>query len=230
MRWLLTFEDLEDTNLKVWQREDARRRLLADDDVRAVGHPGVMPDDDRRNTEQLVDELTATLEERGLKSIRLPNVQMQAADVPEAYVIYRFESQIGIHPTVWAAEHLFSVRDDGSYQLHATAPGREEQSEVETYGSCAYQLLMILATIDGVLTEPMVDPARLDAIRVELERPLGPWPPLRLVEVDTAAGAGRRDTRRPASSVTERAADRAYGSRGAATPSRRAQVRPSCRR
>ena len=169
VRWLLTDQD---TNLMRWQPDDARRRLLADDAVRSGGDGG-MTEEMRRDTERLVADLRDAFKTRGIHKPRVPNIETLAVELPFIYVVYRFESQISTHPSMWAAEQLLARNRDGTWQLHAGPTGRIEQAQVETYGVCAYSLLELLSMLDERLPEPMIETGRLDSIRAQLENPTG---------------------------------------------------------
>ena len=97
---------------------------------------------------------------------RKPSVEERAAELPFAYVTYRFDSQVGTHPSLWAAAQLVSI-EDGEFQLHPD-PVRGELGQPETYGVCAYSLLELLAMVDEFHDEPMIEPGRLEAIRAKL--------------------------------------------------------------
>lgn len=171
VRWLV--EGDVDANVMIWRWEDARVRLLGDQNVRRDKKAPVlgMPADDRVRTELLKNELAERLRERGIDKPRMPGVEELVGDDSVIYALYRAESQVGAHPTPLAAEQLLTRTKDGTLRVQDGQVEREEIVQVDTYGLCASTLLGLLVAVEAVLPSPLMDPRCLEAINAELASP-----------------------------------------------------------
>ena len=140
--------------LMLWQREDAWLRIVMDDETLAATGEAAMTKETRAATQALVDELDAKLTALNVVERRMPKVQTLAGPKSFAYVAYRFDSQIGTHPSMKAAEQLLSRESDGSLQLHRDPPAGD-LGQPDTYGVCAISLARILTMIEEIRQDPM---------------------------------------------------------------------------
>jgi hypothetical protein len=166
MPWLL--ENVA-TNVRVWQREDARIRLRGDDNVRGdLNAPTLaMPEAMRAETQELFDRLTNELKAEGA-SLQLPKLEQLVGPYTALYSAYRWDSQVGAHTTPLAAEQVLSREPGGVLVTHEIAVEHDGVAQVDTYSGCAGALLLILTALAERLDPPPLDPAPLEAIRVAL--------------------------------------------------------------
>ena len=138
---------------------------MDDDTCKSTG-AGAMTAETRAATQAFVDDLDSKLAALEVNERRMPKVQTLAGPKSFAYVAYRFDSQIGTHPSMKAAEQLLSRDADGSLRLHRDPPAGE-LGQPETYGHCAISLARIFTMIEQTRHDPMtamVDPTALDEV------------------------------------------------------------------